>query len=91
MNLNVIPINARNLLVALGVRFLAPLEMIDTTIQIMLLWLYFITMVIAFSLLLTGGTIIGLISGLISYFGSRWFFWTVKKRRAMKHRLDNLK
>jgi len=23
--------------------------------------------------------------------GSRWFFWTVKKKLARKHRLDNLK
>jgi len=40
VNLNVIPSKARNLLFVLGVRFLAPLEMTDTTIQIMLLWLY---------------------------------------------------
>jgi hypothetical protein len=40
VNLNIIPSKARNLLFVLGVRFLAPLEMTDTTVQIMLLWLY---------------------------------------------------
>jgi uncharacterized protein len=39
--------------------------------------------------LLTGGAIIGVVSGVASYLGSRWFFWTVKRKRAMKHRLDN--
>jgi len=29
-----------NLLFVLGVRFLAPLELTDTTVQIILLWLY---------------------------------------------------
>ncbi|WP_417914156.1 DUF2062 domain-containing protein [Candidatus Electronema sp. JM] len=39
--------------------------------------------------LLTGGTIIGVVSGVACYLGSRWFFWTVKRKRAMKHRLNN--
>jgi uncharacterized protein (DUF2062 family) len=38
--------------------------------------------------LLTGGTIIGLVSGLASYLCSRKFFWAIKKKRALKHRLD---
>jgi uncharacterized protein len=41
------------------------------------------------AVLLTGGTIIGLISGLISYLCSRQFFWAIKRKRALKHRLDN--
>jgi hypothetical protein len=41
------------------------------------------------TVLLTGGTIIGVVSGTGSYFCSRWFFWTVQKKRALKHRLDN--
>jgi len=36
VNLHVIPSTAMNLLVVLGVRFLAPLEMTDTMLQIML-------------------------------------------------------
>ena len=38
--------------------------------------------------LLTGGTIIGVVSGVASYLCSRRFFWIVKRKRAMKHRLD---
>jgi hypothetical protein len=39
VSLHVIPSKAMNLLVVLGVRFLAALEMTDTMLQIMLLWL----------------------------------------------------
>lgn len=39
--------------------------------------------------LLTGGTIIGLVTGLVSYLFSRKFFWAIKKKRALKHRLDS--
>jgi len=39
LNLHVIPSTAMNLLFVLGVRFLAPLELTDTTLQSILLWL----------------------------------------------------
>jgi hypothetical protein len=39
VNLHVIPSTAMNLLVVLGVRFLAPLELTDTMLQSMLPWL----------------------------------------------------
>lgn len=41
------------------------------------------------AVLLTGGTIIGLVSAVLSYFLSRSFFVAVRRKRAMKHRLDN--
>jgi hypothetical protein len=39
VKLRVIPSKAMNLLLVLGMRFLALLEMTDTMLQIMLLWL----------------------------------------------------
>jgi hypothetical protein len=41
------------------------------------------------AVLLIGGTVIGLISSVLSYFLSRQFFVAMRRKRAMKHRLDN--
>jgi uncharacterized protein (DUF2062 family) len=43
----------------------------------------------AIAVMETGGTIIGLPIAIISYFLALRFFWTVRQKRAVKHRLDN--
>ncbi len=43
----------------------------------------------AIAVILTGGALIGLPLGVISYFVSLWIFKTLHRKRAEKHKLDN--
>ncbi len=43
----------------------------------------------AIAVMETGGTIIGLPIAIASYFLALRFFWTVRQKRAVKHRLDS--